>query len=46
VILNGLEAVVTPTIVFANVRLAGETTICAHELRLAVTNKAVSNKAL
>jgi hypothetical protein len=46
VIVTGFEAVVTPMIVFANVRLAGETTICAHEFRLAVTTKADSNRTL
>jgi hypothetical protein len=46
VIVTGFEAVITPTIVFENARLAGETTICAHEFRLAVTNKAESNRTL
>src|SRR5258708_25208257 len=46
VIVTGFEAVVTPMIVFAKVRLAGDTTICAHEFRLAVTNRADSNSTL
>jgi len=47
VIVTGFEALVVPTTYFVvKVTLAGETTICAHEFRLAVTNRADKNRTL
>ena|SRR5271165_640417 len=46
VTVTDFAAAVTPTIVFANVNVAGETAICAEEFTLAAANNAEMNATL